>query len=306
MSDQDREHLPTAPSADEDTHTADVREAIERAKEGVEQSQQATAEAETSVLLPQGEQIEASGLTPEEHAVTHTEAVPPVREPVTITGNVEMPSAAEVPPVQQTVPEQAPIVITPDHPMAALYMQQPDPPEIKSNRLAGLFISLLATLGFGVVYAGGIALWLARQYPPSTFLQEGLYPYLASLGFVIPVTVFFVSMVILVMIFNRAGWWAYAIFGVLVAALVWLGAGAGYSMSPQLLEGGGAVQYDVRRYLEFALTIPSLIAALAARESAVWFGAWIGARGRRCKAKNQVAQQEYEEKLAELRVPQVP
>lgn len=311
MSDQDRDNQPDVTGTDEDTNTADVREAIERAKEASEGNLATSEPTPDSVSEDeQGETIEPSGLTPEEHADTNTEAMAPVHEPVTITGNTEMPSAA---PVEATVvPSQvppvvpAPVTISADHPMAALYMQQPDPPVVKSNRVAGLFITLLATVGFGVVYAGLIAAWLAPKFPPSTFLQEGLYPYLVSLGFVIPVVAFFISMLLLVLIFNRAGWWVYVIFGLLVAAIVWISAGIGYSMSPQLLPESIGAEHNIRRYLEFALTIPALLAALSAREVSVWFGAWIGARGRRIKAKNRVAQQEYEQKLAELKVQTTP
>lgn len=300
MSDQDRDNQPNEPGMEENTNTADVREAIERARDASDKSAE-----ETTVLLPEQESAVASGLTPEEHAVTSTQAMPPVQEPITITGNVEMPSAFDEAQIPPTAPPVAPApVVTADHPMAALYMQQPDPPVMKSNRVGGLLISLLATVGFSVVYAGLLALWLSPKFPPSTFLQEGLYPYLVSLGFVIPCAAFFVSMLILVMIFNRAGWWVYAVLGFFVAGIVWVSAGVGYAMSPQLLDGATGAEHNIARYLEFALTIPALFAALAGREVAVWFGAWIGARGRRCKLKNKAAQQEYEQKLADLKVPQ--
>ena len=311
MSDQERENLPVQSGEEESTNTADVREAIERAKDATAMS---TAET-TALETPEGEAIEASGLTPAEHADTSTEAMLPVQETVTISESVEMPSAAApVVPATPVAPAQTPgatpglepgaMVISPDHPMAALYMQQPDAPVLKSNRLAGLFISLLATLGFGVIYAGLLALWLARHYPPSTFLQEGLYPYLVSLGFVIPCGVFFVTMLALVLIFNRAGWWVYAVLGFFVAIAVWASAGVGYALSPQLIDAAEGARHNIRDFAKFALTIPALVAAVSAREVAVWFGAWIGARGRRLKIRNAAAQEEYEQKLAELKVPQ--
>lgn len=307
MSDQDRDHQPNEPGMEENTNTADVREAIERAKEAGESGNVETQPApEATTILPESaEAATASGLTPQEHAVTNTEAMRPVQGPVTITGNVEMPSAVEQEPATPVAPAApVPPVMTSEHPMAALYMQQPDPPVMKSNRLAGVLISLLATLGFGVVYAGLIALWIAPKFPPSSYLQEGLYPYLVSLGFVLPCAAFFVTMMILVLVFNRAGWWVYTVLGFLVAAAVWVTAGIGYSMSPQLVEEAVQAEHNITRYLEFALTIPALLAALAGREAAVWFGAWIGARGRRMKLKNRDAQTEYEEKLAELKAPQ--
>lgn len=302
MSDQERDNLDTS-GEEESTHTADVRDAIQRAKEVTENG---VPHEEPPAQEPAQERFEASGLTREEHINTNTEALQHQTASPVVQEHIEMPSAAEpeIAPVAQ--PQPGPVTITPDHPMAALYMQQPDPPQKKANRLAGLFISLLGTLGFGLIYAGLLAVWLAPKFPPSTFLQEGLFPYLVSLGFVIPCVAFFVTMLILVLIFNRSGWWVYAVLGVLVAAATWLAAGVGYSMSPQLSTQPEGAEHDIRRFLEFSLTIPALLAAVAGREVAVWFGAWIGARGRKVKAKNVAAQAEYEQKLAELRAPQIP
>lgn len=301
MSDQERDNLDTT-GDEESTHTADVRDAIQRAKEVTENG---VPQEDNSAGTQVEERFDESGLTRQEHLNTNTEALQHQPTTPVVQERVEMPSAAEPVIAPAALPQPGPVTITPDHPMAALYMQQPDPPQKKANRLAGLLISLLATLGFGVVYAGLLAVWLAPQFPPSTFLQEGILPYLVSLGFVIPCVAFFVAMLILVLIFNRSGWWVYAVLGVLVAAATWLAAGVGYSMSPQLSAQPEGAEHDIRRFLEFSLTIPALLSALAGREVAVWFGAWIGARGRKVKAKNLAAQEEYEQKLAELRAPQI-
>lgn len=303
MSDEQHDDQVTSPEhAEESTNTADVREAIERARD----AQPADVD-ETTVIEP-------SGLSAEEHASTSTEALEiqqqeampsaAPEEPV-----VTEPAAATTPATPAATPTPAPMTISPDHPMAPLYFQHPNPPALKSNRLAGVLIALLATLAFAVVYAGLIAIWRAPDYPPSRFLSEGILPYLTSLGFILPAIAFFIGMVVLVLIFNRAGWWVYAVLGLIVAVLVWGTAGAGFSLSPQLAGSDElAVQYglSLKNITSFALTIPGIMAALAAREVAVWFGAWIGARGRKMKRLNAEAMDEYETKLRELQVPHTP
>lgn len=47
-----------------------------------------------------------------------------------------------------------------------------------------------------------------------------------------------------------------------------------------------------------------LIAGIVAREVSVWFGAWIGARGRKMKRLNAEAITEYETALAEVQAKQ--
>ncbi|HUH53209.1 MAG TPA: hypothetical protein VLZ31_04090 [Microbacteriaceae bacterium] len=292
---------------DPSTDTTDVRDAIERAKEHVQAEEQLA-------------QVSHQPLTPEQHADVNTvgmQVAAPSEMPSAASTDGQQSSASQVLPgqeqqftAQQVVPQQQVPVhqqvnIPADHPMAPLYIQQPMPPTLKANRLAGVLISLLATVAFALVYAGILAIIRAQYFPPSTFLQEGLLPYLTSLGFVFPTVTFFIMMVILVLIFNRAGWWVYAVLGIVVAVIVWGAAGAGYSLSPQLFDGADAVtdsdkRFDIAHMATFAITLPAVLAAFVAREVTVWFGAWIGSRGRLVKQKNAEAMQEYEQKLAEV------
>lgn len=229
---------------------------------------------------------------------------------------VEMPSAAAVAPAVVPVAAEPPvrdgeIRISPDHPMASLYMQTPTPPDLKGNRGAGALIALVATLAFAVLYAGMLAVWLAPAFPPSTFLTEGMLPWVTSWGFIAAVVAFYVGMLVLVLIFGRAGWWAYVIFSLFVGVLVWFAstgtfavAGTPYASVADLVQQFGASgnrvekALDIMRGLGFAL--PTLGAAVLAREVAVWFGAWIGSRGRKVRAKNAELLAEYETALAEV------
>ena len=191
------------------------------------------------------------------------------------------------------------IRISSDHPMAALYTQTPMPPEIRGNRGAGVLIALVATLGFAAVTAGVIAAWLAPQFPPSTFLSKGLLPIVTSVGFAAAVGAFFVALTIVVLIVGRAGWWAYVLGGFLVAVAVWAATVAGLAFHDRFVLGITTSLQPLAMIQKYGLAMPAVVAGLVAREATVWFGAWIGARGRRVKLRNAEALAEYEEALTE-------
>lgn len=208
----------------------------------------------------------------------------------------ELPSAAGE---AQLPPERdGEIRISSDHPMAALYMQTPMPPEIRGNRGAGVLIALLATVGFVLLYTGVIALWLAPTLAPSQFV-DGLTEQLMSWSTAAAATAFFVGLSVLVLIVGRAGWWAYVLGSFLVGVVVWIAATAGLLVD----EAGFRALLNIAPAViaeRFGLTVPAILAGLAAREAAIWFGAWIGGRGRRMKQRNAIALAEYEAALAEV------
>lgn len=222
----------------------------------------------------------------------------------------ELPSAAAAPAITPAVQFLDPardgeIRISADHPMAALYMQSPMPPDLKGNRGAGVLIALLGTVAFALLYAGLISAMISQQFPPSTFLTEGLLPWVTSWGFIAGVVAFFVGLTILVLIFGRAGWWAYVIFSLFVGVVVWVATTVTIALvgapAEALAVGDGSFLSNAKNA---AFAIPTLGAAILAREVAVWFGAWIGARGRRVTAKNAEMLAEYETALAEVRAKQ--
>lgn len=244
------------------------------------------------------------------------QAVPVVREPA-----IEVPSAVTPASVAQAAPldsspegssTEVPPVIPPalppvrdgeirisaDHPMAALYMQSPTPPEMKGNRGAGVLIALLSTVAFALFYAGALALWLAPNFPPSTFLSKGLLPWVLNWGFAAAVVGFFIGLALLVLIAGRAGWWAYVLGGLLVAALTWVVTLLGYALDARFA-GESVTLHPYSLVVDFGLFFPVLAAALVAREVSIWFGAWIGARGRKVKRQNAEALVEYENALSE-------
>lgn len=214
----------------------------------------------------------------------------------------ELPSASAEPAAPATPARDGEIRISSDHPMAAFYVQTPMPPEIKGNRGAGSLIAVLATLGFALVFAGVLALWLAPTLAPSQFV-DGILGNIVSWGFIAATVAFLVGMIVLVLIFGRAGWWAYVLGGFLVGVLVWLAATAGVAADAE----GVRVLFEtspIDLITSFGVTLPAIAAGLVAREATVWFGAWVGSRGRRMRARNAVALAEYETALAEAQAKQ--
>lgn len=236
----------------------------------------------------------------------------PGEQPSRIPPVEDLPSAAAAPEVPVAAPgvqfadpaRDGEIRISADHPMAALYMQSPMPPDLRGNRAAGVLIALLGAVAFAVLYAGIVSAMIARDFPPSTFLTEGLLPWVTSWGFIAGVVAFFVGLAILVLIFGRAGWWAYVIFSLFVGIIVWVATTATFALTGGPYEAVDGAKGFVETARQLAFTVPTLGAAILAREIAVWFGAWIGSRGRRMTAKNAALLEEYEAALAEVRAKQ--
>ena len=304
-----------APVEETEVSDTDVRAAVERAQDPVVGAEpdgavdtESEARTDASADLPGGEAVTVQaadtehatvGLDTEPYIATPDIAVPDRLPPVD-----DEPAATTAAPPPDERARDGEIRISADHPMAALYMQTPVPPEVRGNRGAGALIAVLATLVFALVYAGVLALRVAIDYPPSTFLTEGLLPFLTSWGFIAAAAAFFVGLVVLVLIFGRAGWWAYVLGGFLVAALVWAASTVGYALDPEVM-GLTRTSWDPETLArDFGLTIPTLGAALVAREVTVWFGAWIGSRGRKIAAKNAQVLAEYEAALEEVRAKQ--
>ncbi|MDQ1582798.1 MAG: hypothetical protein QOF36_852 [Microbacteriaceae bacterium] len=180
-------------------------------------------------------------------------------------------------------------------PPAHVYVPAPLPPKKKSNRGIGILIALVGTVIFAVVYAiviaiiGGILL-----ASPSTFLTQ-FTQYLTTASFYVPVIAFAVAMIVLVQIVNRAGWWVYIIGGLFVAVIVYFAfvggtllAQGAWNLTPQ----------EAARFIGTLWLNPFAIAAgIVAREVSLWTGLWLAARGRRLKARNAEAREEYERSL---------
>ena len=263
-------------------------------------SSRPTHESQSVAAASAAPTTQGSGLAQRLEADSVTPVVPGAASAAAGASTETTPSAAPAPAAAGLGPARdGEIRISADHPMAALYMQTPMPPEIKGNRGAGILIALLATVGFALVFAGIIALIVAPSYPPSTFLTEGLLPALLSWSYLGSVAAFFVGLALVVLISGRAGWWAYVIGGFPVGVLVF-----GVAFLGTVIDTGEEFRSSVSDLLAARLSLGALVVALVAgiiaREVTVWFGAWIGSRGRKVARKNAAAVAEYEDALAEV------
>lgn len=177
-----------------------------------------------------------------------------------------------------------------------VHVVQPARPARRGNRVFGTVIALLGTVAFAVVYAAVASIFFVMN-PAVDNAGATLTRFLVNFAFIVPVVFFAIAFILLVLILNRAGWWAYIIGGFVVAAIVYAGSivGAylaveGWSMSPDALG----------EFLR-SLTMDPLpiAAAIVAREVSVWTGAVVSSRGRKVRERNSVAKADHEKTLAE-------
>lgn len=204
----------------------------------------------------------------------------PYVEPEPVTVHVEPDPVQEAPYVE---PVAAQVV----------YVQTPPEPKARGNRGIGALIAL----GAGVVFAGVLA--LATAVIGFVVTRTFSFGFLASIEFYFPVLWFVIGFVLLVLIANRANWWAYIFGSILVAVAVYFGTiGLGVLNAGiiQMTPAEAGVLYTSQ------LTNPFIVlSALLAREASLWFGSLVARRGRSVKARNAQAREEYQRTLAEKR-----
>ncbi|MFE4950961.1 hypothetical protein ACFQ9V_12745 [Leifsonia sp. NPDC056665] len=200
------------------------------------------------------------------------------------------PTAAAAP-AAQTPPPFIP------QPVAPIFLQRPEPPKRKSNRGVGILIALVGTVAFAVLWAVAVVVVGAMLTPSSEFLPVLTQYFTTQLAGWAPIVAFFVGMVVLIQIINRARWWAYILGGLVVAVFVYL-----VYIGAELSDA----HYLSRNAEEQALILSrvwvnpfAVLAGVIAREMSVWTGAWLAARGRKLKARNAEAQADYEQQLAD-------
>ena len=213
-------------------------------------------------------------------------------EPVTV--HVD-PEPAPEPVVHEPAPE--PVVeqpyVEPVAPAQVVYVQTPPEPKKRGNRGIGALIAV----GAGVVFAGLLALATAIVgYAVSGTFS---FRFLTSVEFYFPVLWFIIAFVLLVLIANRANWWAYIFGSILVALAVYFG-----TIGLGVLNAGIIQLSPQEAGLLYAQQLGNpfiILATLLAREASLWFGSLIARRGRSVKARNAQAREEYQRTLAEKR-----
>jgi hypothetical protein len=174
-----------------------------------------------------------------------------------------------------------------------VYVQAPTPPKKKGNRGFGVLVGVLATVVFGALYFVALLLTpllsgTAVDYAATTMTI------LTSAAFFVPVIVFFLAWVLLIVVLTRAPWWGYVIGGFIVALITYAGA-LGGALAQNAFE---VAPSQVPSFLlAQALTPAAVLAFIIAREVPIWFGVWVGKRGRSVRARNIEAREEYERVL---------
>ena len=202
-----------------------------------------------------------------------------------------------VPTYQSPVPTPQSTVPTPQSPVPgqtwkppAVFVPALVQPKRKGNRGFGFVIALCATIVFGGVYGVVVAL-IGGALSGSASLD-----FLASSRFYLPIGLFFFGFVILVLVANRAGLWVYVFGSLVVGALIYLGTISVLLLADGVIEKTPRVAGGL---LEQALSNPFIVAAaLLGREVSLWLGCAVAAHGRRVKARNAQALDNYEAHLA--------
>lgn len=209
----------------------------------------------------------------------HIDEHQPAAEPVAAT------------PVAAPVPAATPVPAA--QPVQTVYVAAPIAPRRKGNRGYGLLFALLALIAFALLFVGIMAMVLNGLFP-GDFIER-LTRFVSSSAFIVPLIVFVVAFALLVLLTNRAGWWAYVLGSFLVAVVVYFG-----SIGVVLLTGnvfGMTADAATATFWSLAASPSIIIAAVLAREVTIWFGAAIAARGRKVKERNLEARAAYEREL---------
>jgi hypothetical protein len=193
-----------------------------------------------------------------------------------VAEQAESPAEVEAtPPVTQVIVVDAPVA-----------------PKAKGNRVGGVLYSLLATVIYAILFA---AAYVATELIFGGTLNLA---FATRLDFIFPIPLFFVGMVLVVLVVNRAGWWSHIFGSVIVGLIVLFGTASLVLVSAGMLS---MTQQQANLVFYSSLLQPTtIVAALLAREVAIWTGAVIARRGRKVKARNSEAHEKFEREQAEL------
>lgn len=184
-----------------------------------------------------------------------------------------------------------------------IFVQAPEAPLVRGNRLTAGLIGLIAAASFGVLYLIAIAGLSAFSYSDfvmeSTFVRRGfgdtMVSALGSWVFWMPVVTFFLGFWLLGAIINRGRWGTWVIFGLLVGVAAYGGFVLGFMVQEQFWTRSAEVTTVLAQ--EAFLSPLAIVALVLGRELTIWFGAWVARIGTHKEAQNAEAKREYEHKL---------
>jgi hypothetical protein len=215
-----------------------------------------------------------------------------VDEPVETPVVVEEATTSETEPVVATEdPAAADVSGEPGH--RVVYVQVPAAPRKLGNRGIGSLVALLSAVVFTAILALITAI--------IGFANTGVlsFAFLGRADFYIPTLFFAIAFVLLVLIVNRANWWAYIVGSLVVGVVVYFG-----TIGLGLLSTGVVLMTPDEASVSFRESLGSpfvIVSALLAREVALWTGGIISRRGRRLRARNVENRAAYDRELATTR-----
>lgn len=204
-------------------------------------------------------------------------------------------------PVEQPTTEYRPATdqqpVTPGYTAQPMYVTAPDRPKPRGNRGAGILIALLAAVVYAVVSAIVVLVIFMITKRTTDVAMHDFVQYIGTASYYIPIIFFALAFILLVAIVNRGGWWAYILGAFFVGVIVYFAYVGGVLLTIQAWNFSPG---EVARILSQLWANPLTIgAAIVAREVPIWFGAWIAARGRKVRERNDDAQRDYEKALAD-------
>jgi hypothetical protein len=234
----------------------------------------------------------ASGTQADAVPAADTEVVRPAETEVIRPAETEQVRHDSATTVQPVVAHPAPPSPAEPQPVLAPAAESAPPPRKHGNRLVGTAWVLLAAGLFQVLYFGALAL-IVLLLGGAASVVPGLQNVAAYPFAWLPVLFFFLLFELTVLLFNRAGRFAYVIASLIVGLLV-------YVLSVLLISiliGGGigdtATLARAFESPEFILT------GLVAREVMLWTGFAIGSRGIRVRRRDKEARKRYEAEVAD-------
>ncbi|MBR22653.1 MAG: hypothetical protein RIC81_06685 [Microcella pacifica] len=285
--------MTSTPSSDKKDSTPDSQksaaarkpapaDATQEEQESAPQSSTPTTDDSTlaAAAAPAAPAEERPAATPEAPAEAKpAEAKPASGETTARSSTAEQPATADQP---TTTAADSKVV----------YVSAPPEPKKKGARGVGTLVVLLGAAIFAAVYAA-LVLLVSLVAPPVS--AGAMLQYFAAPIYWVPVIVFALSYLLLVIIVNRAGWWAHVLGGFIVAVLVYVSfIGAALIMAGAV----GAEASVVGSIVLAQLTSPlGFVAAIAAREVPIWVGGLVAKRGRTVTARNAEARAAYQRDL---------
>lgn len=279
-------HTTPAPSAEEPT--AAPEDVVEAELVEVETIEVTTVEAEPVDVEPAlVEPVVVEPVDPAAQAGASLAAAAAAAAAATGGAAAETSPPAAAPPAVEPVwqIDQAATGAQPQY----VVVEAPQVPIKRGNRGIGALLALA-----GAVIYGGLLIGVA--YVLEALSGRAGVAFLQDWHFYLPVGIFAVAFIVLVVLVNRATWWAYILGSVFVGLAVYFGTAGGNMLIEQWTRTA-----EPQGFAEGLMTPFVILAGILGREVAVWWGSLIAMRGRRVTARNRAEREAFDRELAEFR-----